>query len=116
MRALTDYLSKVSRRDLWFALASVAVTSLVMTGFLLESRWGYMWPGPQVIYFQNWSDKRTIGEIKRDQAIALAEQVKRIEEARAAEKAALEKAAREQDAKAGAVPQGAQPAGQPTRS
>ncbi len=43
----------------------MALTGIVMTAFLLESRSGYLPPDPKIIYVQSWAGDRT-----REQAIA----------------------------------------------
>lgn len=50
------------RRNLIIAAMSVAATSIVVTGFLIENRWGYAKPPSLVIYIDSWKDGRTRSE------------------------------------------------------
>jgi hypothetical protein len=108
MRSLSTYLANVSRRDIWFAVASVTVTAIIMTGFLVESRWGYMKPDPKIIYFDNWADGRTEEEAQKRQQEELAEQARLRAEIERAQAAAKAKASGERVPDAGAT--GALPA------
>lgn len=68
------------RRRYWIAAGSVLATTLIMTAFLIESRWGYMKPDPLIIYAQSWKADRT-----RADAIADAKATKAAREAKLAE-------------------------------
>lgn len=53
------------RRFLLVGGASVIITAVVMYGFLIENRSGYMKPDPKIIYAESWPETRS-----RDDAIA----------------------------------------------
>ena len=59
---------------------SIVMTGIVMTGFLLESRSGYMKPDPKLIYFQNWK-----GDRSRADAIADTRATRAVQDAKMAE-------------------------------
>lgn len=71
------------RYKLVFGAAAIGMTSLVITGFILESRWGVMPEGPQVVYASDWSLNRTDEEIRKQQWIDAAEKRKADEARRA---------------------------------
>lgn len=60
------------RRWLFLALAC-AMTFAILFGFLLDTDMRKLGPGPQLIFVESWSAKRTDAEIqaqqKRDQAV-----------------------------------------------
>lgn len=68
------------RKRYWIAAGSVLATTILMTMFLLESRWGYMKPDSVIIYAQSWKADRS-----RDDAIADVKATKAAQEARLAE-------------------------------
>jgi hypothetical protein len=68
------------RRRYWIAAGSVLATTILMTMFLIESRWGYMKPDSVIIYAQSWKADRS-----RDDAIADVKATKAAREARLAE-------------------------------
>lgn len=108
MRSLSAYLSGLSRRDVGFAIASLVVTAIIVTGFLVESRWGYMRPDPTIVYFENWSEGRSRAQARSRQQRELAERERLLAEAKAAEaKAAEAKEAQARAAEAKAAPAGA---------
>jgi len=51
---LRERIRGMTRREWLFALASAGVTAIVMIGFLVESRWGYLPPPPRIVYFESW--------------------------------------------------------------
>ncbi|WP_420139682.1 hypothetical protein [Sphingomonas sp.] len=55
------------RYKLVFGTAAIAVTSLLVTMFVVESRWGVMPEGPQIVYAADWPVSRTDAEIKDQQ-------------------------------------------------
>lgn len=65
VRDLLDLLRNATRRDALFALAALAVTSLIGTGFLLESQPTPPRQPPQLVFVENWSANRS-----RDDAVA----------------------------------------------
>ncbi len=98
MASLRARLSGIERHKLMFGIGSVLVTTIVVIGFMVENRWGYMKPDPKLIYMSNWKEGRTREEAKAAQAEDVAERTRaywaqqaefaRMEaEAKAAEKA-----------------------------
>jgi len=59
--------SSTSRYKLVFGAISIAVTSLIVTGFILDSRWLGTSSGPTVIYAEDFPANRTDEQIKQDQ-------------------------------------------------
>lgn len=57
-------------------------TVLIMTGFLLESRWGYTPRDPLIVYAQSWTATRGDKDIAADRRATEAARVARLEEAR----------------------------------
>jgi hypothetical protein len=53
------------RKRYWIAAGAVLATTILMTMFLIESRWGYMKPDSVIIYAQSWKADRS-----REDAIA----------------------------------------------
>jgi hypothetical protein len=70
------------RYKLVFGAAAVAVTSLLVTMFVVESRWGVMPEGPQIVYATDWPSTRTDAEIKTQQRIDAVERRKLADERR----------------------------------
>lgn len=56
------------RHKLIFGAAAVGMTSLIVTGFIVESRSGIL-PGASVIYASDWAENRTDAEIQKQQKI-----------------------------------------------
>jgi len=59
--------SSTNRYKLVFGTAAVGITSIILTGFILESRWGVMPEGPQIVYAEDYPANRTDAEIQQDQ-------------------------------------------------
>jgi hypothetical protein len=72
--------AEVRRRRILVGGASVVLTTLVMTAFLLESRSGYSKPDAKIILFQSWPGDRT-----REDAIADVKATRAAQEAKLAE-------------------------------
>ncbi len=81
MSFLNPPAAEVRRRRLLVGGASVTLTAIVMTGFLLESRSGYMKPDPKIIFFQNWQSDRSRADALDDRAATLAAQQAKLAEA-----------------------------------
>jgi hypothetical protein len=64
------------RYKLVFGAAAIGMTSLVITGFVLESRWGVLPEGPQIVYASDWTLNRTDDEIRKQQWADAAEKRK----------------------------------------
>lgn len=71
------------RTRFWIGTGAVLVTAFVMTGFMLESRSGYMKPDPKLIYMQNWKGDRSRDEALADARATEAARAARLAEARA---------------------------------
>ncbi len=82
MSYLNPSKSDVRRRRILVGGASVIITSIVMTGFLLESRWGYSKPDEKLVFFQSWSADRTRAEAVADTKATVAVQEAKLAEAR----------------------------------
>lgn len=63
----------MNRRQWLFLALSFAMTFAVLFGFLIDSDFRKLAPGPQLIFVESWSANRTDAEIqaqqKRDQAV-----------------------------------------------
>ena len=92
MASLRARLAGIERHKLIFGSFSLLVTVIVIVGFLVENRWGYMKPDPKLIYVDNWKEGRTREEAKAQQEKELAELRRAYAEQQAAEKAAAAKA------------------------
>lgn len=68
------------RKRYWIAAGALLATTILMTMFLIESRWGYMKPDPVILYAQSWKADRT-----RADAVADAKATKTAREARLAQ-------------------------------
>jgi hypothetical protein len=73
----------VRRRRILVGGASVLITAIVMTGFILESRSGYSGKTMNLIYMQSWPDDRTRDEVRADTAATIAAQEERLADSRA---------------------------------
>jgi hypothetical protein len=73
----------VRRRRILVGGASVALTTLVMTAFLVESRSGYSKPEARVILFQSWPADRSREDTLADNQATRAAQEAKLAEARA---------------------------------
>ena len=69
---LRSFFQSRSKAQLWAAGLSVGITILVVTGFLIENRSGYMKPDPILVYVQSWPETRTEADVKAQQATELA--------------------------------------------
>ena len=63
-----ERLAAVPRSRWIIAGLSLAVTIVIATGFLLESRWGYSGRVLHVVYFKSWSADRSAADVARDRA------------------------------------------------
>ena len=61
--------NSTTRYKLVFGAASIAMVSIIITGFVIESRWGVLPEGPEVLYVSDWPATRTDAEIKAQQHI-----------------------------------------------
>jgi hypothetical protein len=56
-----------NRYKLVFGALAIGITSIIVTGFVLESRWGVLPEGPQVVYAEDFAANRTDAQIREDQ-------------------------------------------------
>ena len=68
------------RYKLVFGASAIFMTSLIITGFVLEPRWGVLPEGPQIVYASDWPTTRTDAEIRTQQRIDAMERRKANEE------------------------------------
>lgn len=73
MASLRARLAGIERHKLIFGSFSLLVTVIVVVGFLVENRWGYMKPDPMLIYVDSWKEGRTREEAKARQEKDFAE-------------------------------------------
>jgi hypothetical protein len=83
MSFLNPATTETRRRRLLVGGLSVLLTTTVMVGFLLESRWGYSPRDVTVIYMQNWSADRSRTDAQADSAATIAAQQARLAQSRA---------------------------------
>ncbi|GGE11377.1 hypothetical protein GCM10011529_17100 [Polymorphobacter glacialis] len=72
MSYLNPSKAEVRRHRLLVGGASLLLTTIVMTGFLLESRSGYSKPDPKLVFMQNWSGDRSRADTIADTAATTA--------------------------------------------
>lgn len=65
---LRTFVLSQERHKLVFAAISIGITSLIVTAFIVESRYGIL-PGPSTIYAADWSADRTDAQIVAQQKI-----------------------------------------------
>lgn len=75
--------AELRRRRLLVGAASVALTTLVMFAFLIESRSGYSKPDAKLIFFQSWSADRSRDDAIADQKATRAAQEAKMAQSRA---------------------------------
>ena len=83
MSYLNPSAADTRRRRLIIGGASLLVTSIVMTGFLVESRWGYSKPDVKLVFFQSWRGDRSRAEAIADTKATIAVQDAKMAESRA---------------------------------
>lgn len=74
MASLRARLAGLERHKLIIGTLSVLITTLVIVGFLVENRWGYIRRDPMLIYVDNWKEGRSREEAMARQAADQAEQ------------------------------------------
>ncbi|MBC7521800.1 MAG: hypothetical protein H7268_12000 [Sandarakinorhabdus sp.] len=75
--------TEVRRRRILVGGASVLLTAVVMTAFLVESKSGYSKPEVRIILFQNWRGDRTRADTIADRRATVAVQEAKMAESRA---------------------------------
>jgi hypothetical protein len=83
MSFLAPTKAEIRRRRLLVGGASVLLTTIVMTGFLLESRSGYSPPDLKLVYMENWTADRSRDQALADMKATTAAQQARLAESRA---------------------------------
>lgn len=83
MSFLAPAAPEVRRRRLVVGGLSILATTIVMTAFLVESRWGYLPPDPKLIYMQSWRGDRSRADALADQQATAAAQQRKLAESRA---------------------------------
>lgn len=58
---------RIERHKLIVAALSVGVTSLIVTAFFIENRYGYMKPPPVLVFVKNWKADRSEADAVADQ-------------------------------------------------
>ncbi len=58
---------RIERRKLIVATLSVAITSLIITAFFIENRYGYSKRPPVLVFVKSWEAGRTEADAARDQ-------------------------------------------------
>ncbi len=64
--------AKARRTRYWIAAGATLATTILMTLFLIESRWGYMKPDPKIIYAQSWKADRSRADAIADTKATMA--------------------------------------------
>jgi hypothetical protein len=59
--------SSTSRYKLVFGALAIGITSTIVTGFIVQTRWDAMPKGPQIIYAEDFPANRTDAQIQKDQ-------------------------------------------------
>ncbi len=83
MSFLNPSASEARRRRWIVGGGAVLMTVLVMTAFLVESRWGYLPPDDRVVYFQSWAAGRSRADALADTRRTLAAREAKLAESRA---------------------------------
>ena len=83
MTFLNPPLAVVRRRRILVGGASVVLTAVVMTAFLMESKSGYSKPDARIILFQNWRGDRTRADTIADRGATIAVQEAKMAQSRA---------------------------------
>ena len=71
------------RRRYWIAAGAMLATTILMTLFLIESRYGYMKPDTIIIYAQSWKGDRTRADAIADAKATVAAREARLAQSRA---------------------------------
>ncbi len=83
MSFLSPSQTDVRRRRLLVGGLAVLMTGIVMTAFLVESRWGYSKPDVNIIYMQSWRGDRSRADALADARATEAVRQAKLAEARA---------------------------------
>ena len=68
MSALVARLTELPRSRVIIAGLAVLMTVIVMTGFLIESRWGYSGKVVPVVFFNSWPATRSVADVRAERA------------------------------------------------
>jgi hypothetical protein len=83
MSFLAPSKTDIRRRRLIAGGLAVLLTTIVMTGFLLESRWGYSPPDIKLVFMQSWRADRSRADTLADTKATTAAQQAKLAESRA---------------------------------
>ena len=83
MSFLNPSVAEARRRRWIVGSLSAAATVIVMTLFLVESRWGYLPPDPRLIYFKSWAATRSRADTLADLDRARAARAAKLADSRA---------------------------------
>lgn len=83
MSFLNPSKTDLRRRRILVGGASVLLTAIVMTAFLLESRWGYMPKDIKLVFMQSWPADRTRADAIADTKATVAVQEEKMAQSRA---------------------------------
>ncbi|WP_310498043.1 hypothetical protein [Sandarakinorhabdus sp.] len=75
--------AQARRTRYWVAGGAVAATAIIMIGFLIESRYGYLPPDPILIYAQSWKGDRSRADAIADAAATKSARETRLAQSRA---------------------------------
>ena len=59
--------SSTGRYKLFFGALAIGITSMIVTGFIVQTRWDAMPKGPQLVYAEDFPANRTDAQIQKDQ-------------------------------------------------
>jgi len=59
--------SSTGRYKLFFGALAIGITSMIVTGFIVQTRWDAMPKGPELIYAEDFPANRTDAQIQQDQ-------------------------------------------------
>ena len=68
MSAIVAQLTSLPRSRVVIGGLAVLMTIIIMTGFLIESRWGYSGKVVPVVFFKSWPATRTVADIDAERA------------------------------------------------
>jgi hypothetical protein len=72
MSALVARLTALPRSRVVIAGVAFLMTAIIVTMFLLESRWGYSGKVVPVVFFKSWPATRSVADVDRERAAEVA--------------------------------------------
>lgn len=73
IRDLRVFLAYRERHELWFGLLAIVLTTLLLAGFVVDSRVTREAKGPEIVYVKSWPLSRTDQEIIAQQKLDMIE-------------------------------------------